>query len=62
AEGRGRTDAEFSFFKNWLPLQKTQVRSERSPDRPAERQRDSEAKRPNTLGEGEGVIGLFPQA
>jgi hypothetical protein len=62
AEGRGRTDAELSFFKTWLPLQKTQARSERSPERQAERQRDSDIKRPTTLGEGEGVIGLFPQA
>jgi Protein of unknown function (DUF2628) len=62
AEGRGRTDAELSFFKTWLPLQRKQARTERGPERPAERQRDNEVKRPTTLGEGEGVIGLFPQA
>jgi hypothetical protein len=62
AEGRGRTDAELSFFKTWLPQQRKQPRPERGPERPAERQRDGEVKRPTTLGEGEGVIGLFPQA
>ncbi|MGE5259710.1 MAG: DUF2628 domain-containing protein [Actinomycetota bacterium] len=62
AEGRGRTDAELSFFKTWLPVQRKQPRPERGPERPVEHQRDSEAKRPTTLGEGEGVIGLFPQA
>jgi hypothetical protein len=62
AEGRGRTDAELSFFKTWLPLQRKLPRPERPPERPIERQRDSEVQRPTTLGEGEGVIGLFPQA
>ncbi len=62
AEGRGRTDAELSFFKTWLPLQRKQPRPERPPEGPVERQREGEAKRRTTLGEGEGVIGLFPQA
>ena len=62
AEGRGRADAEMSFFKAWLPLQNRQMRTERSPGRAPELKRDSEVKRPTTLGEGEGVIGLFPQA
>jgi len=62
AEGRGRTQAELSFFNTWLPLQGRKARTERSSERPAERQRDNEATRPTTLGEGEGVIGLFPQA
>jgi hypothetical protein len=58
AEGRGRTDAELSFFKTWLPLQRKQPRTQP----PTERQREGDVKRPTTLGEGEGVIGLFPQA
>jgi hypothetical protein len=62
AEGRDRTQAELSFFRAWLPQQRKQTRTERSSERPAERQRDSDATRSTTLGEGEGVIGLFPQA
>jgi hypothetical protein len=60
AEGRGRTNAELAFFKNWLPVQRKHPRAERAPERASDHQ--GEAKRPTTLGEGEGVIGLFPQA
>jgi hypothetical protein len=62
AEGRGRTDAEHAFFNTWLPLQKRHPRPERPPERPGDREREGEARRLTTLGEGEGVIGLFPQA
>jgi hypothetical protein len=58
AEGRGRTEAELSFLQNWLPLQTKSARTERAAQRP----RDGEAQAPAARGEGEEVIGLFPQA
>ena len=58
ASGRDRTDAERSFFTAWLPQQATAARV---PPRGVEHRRETEAPhRPR--GEGEEVIGLFPQA
>ncbi len=53
AEGRDRAQAELSFFQDWLPRQGKQARTERPAVRPPA---------PGSRGEGEEVIGLFPQA
>lgn len=59
ASGRDRTEAERSFFTAWLPQQGKGARTgERGQaPRPA-----TEAPPPISRGEGEDVIGLFPQA
>jgi Protein of unknown function (DUF2628) len=55
ASGRDRVDAERAFFTKWLPEQeRTQ------PVTPPPR-RDTGARTPRPRGEGEEVIGLFPQ-
>ncbi len=59
AEGRGRTQAELSFFRAWLPQQ---GKSMRPAERGVERAREKESAAPPARGEGEEVIGLFPQA
>jgi hypothetical protein len=59
ASGRDRTDAERSFFTAWLPQQASAARA---PLRAGEPRRDVEAVPPRQRGEGEEVIGLFPQA
>jgi len=60
ASGHGRTEAERSFFRGWLPQQaKAAVRA---PERGAEPRREGEAPPPPVpRGEGEEVIGLFPR-
>ncbi len=57
ASGRDRVDAERSFFSVWLPQQG----SAREPVVPPEPRRDTGARAPLPRGEGEEVIGLFPQ-
>ena len=59
ASGRDRTEAERSFFTAWLP---EQANVARAPSRGAEPRRETEAPPPVQRGEGEEVIGLFPQA
>jgi hypothetical protein len=59
AEGRGRSEAELSFFRAWLPQQ---AKSTRPVERGVERAREKESAAPPARGEGEEVIGLFPQA
>ena len=59
ASGRGRTDAERSFFSAWLPHQ---GRGAREPEHMAKPRRDAPASSSMPRGEGEEVIGLFPQA
>jgi hypothetical protein len=57
ASGRDRVDAERAFFLKWLPEQeRTQ------PVTPPPVQRDTGTRTPRSRGEGEEVIGLFPQA
>jgi hypothetical protein len=57
ASGRDRVDAERAFFLKWLPEQeRTQ------PVTPPPPRRDTGARTPRQRGEGEEVIGLFPQA
>ena len=58
ASGRDRTEAERSFFHTWLPQQ---ARTAKGLERGPERRREGEAAAPVPRGEGEGVIGLFPQ-
>jgi hypothetical protein len=58
ASGRDRTDAERAFFSHWLPKQETTARE--SAASPAPR-RDVGARPKLSRGEGEEVIGLFPQ-
>jgi hypothetical protein len=54
--GRDRVDAERAFFVRWLPEQeRTQ------PVTPLPPRRDTGARTPRPRGEGEEVIGLFPQ-
>jgi hypothetical protein len=56
ASGRDRVDAERAFFTKWLPEQeRTQ------PVTPPPPRRDTGARTPRPRGEGEEVIGLFPQ-
>ena len=55
ASGRDRVDAERSFFVKWLPEQE-RAGSVAPPPR-----RDPGARTPPPRGEGEEVIGLFPQ-
>jgi len=62
AEGRNRTDAELSFFETWLPQQGKQARTAERAERAARAPRDAEKPTPGSTGEGEDVIGLFPQA
>jgi len=57
ASGRDRIDAERSFLSHWLPQQETTARESASP---APR-RDTLARPRLPRGEGEEVIGLFPQ-
>jgi len=59
AEGRGRTEAELSFFKGWLTQQEKPGRSEERKPEPA---RGKQRLAPVSRNEGEDVIGLFPQA
>jgi hypothetical protein len=55
--GRDRVDAERAFFVKWLPEQ------ERTPPiTPPPPRRSTETRTPLPRGEGEEVIGLFPQA
>ncbi len=56
ASGRDRIDAERSFFVKWLPEQ-----ARAAPITPPPPRRDPGARRPLPRGEGEEVIGLFPQ-
>jgi hypothetical protein len=58
ASGRDRTDAERSFFTAWLPQQ---AKAARAPERGPVPRREVETARPAQRGEGEEVIGLFPQ-
>jgi hypothetical protein len=57
ASGRDRVDAERSFFRAWLPQQQ----SAREPFVPPEPRREGGARARPPRGEGEEVIGLFPQ-
>jgi hypothetical protein len=57
ASGRGRSDAELSFFRAWLSREASGARPERS----QEPRRAIEAQPQAARGEGEEVIGLFPQ-
>lgn len=57
ASGRDRVDAERSFFARWLPEQERTV-----PMTPPPPRREAAARPPLARGEGEEVIGLFPQA
>jgi hypothetical protein len=59
AEGRWRTDAELSFFRAWLPQE---AKSSRASERGVERAHAKGSPAPVARGEGEEVIGLFPQA
>jgi hypothetical protein len=56
--GRDRVDAERAFFVKWLPEQE-RVAPVVAPPPP---RRDTGARTPRPRGEGEEVIGLFPQA
>ena len=56
--GRDRTEAELSFFRVWLPQQ---AKAARGSERGHAPRRDVDAAPPIARGEGEGVIGLFPQ-
>jgi len=58
ASGRGRTDAERSFFGAWLPQQ---ARVAREPERGHEPRHEAEPGPSRPRGEGEEVIGLFPR-
>ncbi|HEX2447347.1 MAG TPA: DUF2628 domain-containing protein [Methyloceanibacter sp.] len=58
ASGRDRTEAERSFFTAWLPRQTSVARA---PARGGEPRREAETGTPVSRGEGEEVIGLFPQ-
>jgi hypothetical protein len=54
--GRDRVDAERAFFTRWLPEQERLA-----PVTLASPRRDSSTRTPRQHGEGEEVIGLFPQ-
>ena len=54
--GRDRVDAERAFFVKWLPEQERTA-----PVTLAASRRDSFTRTPRQRGEGEEVIGLFPQ-
>ena len=56
--GRGRTDAERSFFSGWLTQQ---ARGAREPERTHEPRHEADPGPPRPRGEGEEVIGLFPR-
>ncbi|MET0157620.1 MAG: DUF2628 domain-containing protein, partial [Methyloceanibacter sp.] len=56
ASGRDRVDAERAFFTKWLPEQERTQPVTQPPPR-----RDTGARTPRPRGEGEEVIGLFPQ-
>ncbi len=56
ASGRDRVDAERAFFVNWLPEQERA-----QPVAPPPPRRYTGARAPRQRGEGEEVIGLFPQ-
>jgi hypothetical protein len=56
--GHGRMDAERSFFTAWLPQQ---GRNAREFERTHEPRREADQGTPMPRGEGEEVIGLFPQ-
>jgi Protein of unknown function (DUF2628) len=56
AHGRGRSEAELSFFHAWLPEQEKQARA---PERAVER-REAGSLPTSARGESEDVIGLFP--
>jgi hypothetical protein len=58
ASGRGRTDAERSFFSTWLP-QQAKVAREFERGHEPRHEADPGPSRPR--GEGEEVIGLFPR-
>ncbi|MGH6736488.1 MAG: DUF2628 domain-containing protein [Methyloceanibacter sp.] len=58
AAGRDRIEAERSFFTAWLAQQQTP----RSPEPPRKAARGGDAPSPKRGGEGDEVIGLFPQA
>ena len=58
ASGRGRTEAERSFFSGWLAQQ---AKSAREPERSHEPRREADPGPPRPRGEGEEVIGLFPR-
>jgi hypothetical protein len=58
ASGRDRVDAERSFFSLWLPQQERGVRESAAARGP---RRDTGARARPPRGEGEEVIGLFPQ-
>ena len=58
ASGRDRVDAERSFFARWLPDQERAAPI--APPPPP--RRGTEARTSRARGEGEEVIGLFPQA
>jgi hypothetical protein len=57
--GRDRTEAERAFFTTWLPQQ---ARAAREPERGPEPRREASSSGTMPRGEGEEVIGLFPQA
>lgn len=57
ASGKSRDEAELQFFRAWLPEQRRTARRESGPAPwPAPQ------AAPSRSGDGEGVIGLFPQA
>jgi hypothetical protein len=58
ASGRDRIDTERSFFSYWLPQQETTAREPAASPAP---RRDTGARPKLSRGEGEEVIGLFPQ-
>ena len=57
--GRDRTEAERAFFTTWLPQQ---AKAAREPERGHEPRREAPSSGTMPRGEGEEVIGLFPQA
>jgi len=59
ASGRDRTEAERSFFRAWLPQQ---AKALRGTERGHEPRHEAEGVARNPRGEGEEVIGLFPQS
>jgi hypothetical protein len=59
ASGHGRLEAERSFFTAWLPRQ---AKAARPQERVREPRRESGTAVTLPRGEGEEVIGLFPQA
>ncbi len=59
ASGRGRVEAERSFFSAWLPQQAKAAQHE--PERSHEPRREADPGPSRPRGEGEEVIGLFPR-